>query len=1632
MVAEAPSLIHATRGRMRVHLPSWSGAGPHTIARQLRCLAGVQSVQANPLTENILVRFDASVTDQASILDAIRDLKPESLPEEPPLPPVYPERRGTLGRARIAVPGMDRDPELASRVVDRLTQVPGVVRASASILTGRVLVEYEERRIALDDLLSEIVGLRTRKTGLPDVPDEPAPSYPLDPGPLIDGAIRTGAAALGLGILVGQQALNLQELPGARAAARINLAIGIIQGFPVVRNGLRRLLGPSVADPLISLPYIVTLTLSGNPLGLALAAAEAIRLLTATQARRSTWQRYEERIEDAPEALPGALIHLETGDRTPLDGSVVEGTGTAIGLDGLPLPVVPGREIPAGSRLYGGLFTLRLRGYSAFVPQARPVPVRQSLYDRYVRTASVASVAYAVLTAVLTRSVGRTLEALLLVNARPSMVAAEAADLGALARMTRRAGVVIVDGLRGAAIGSSFRLPDVLLLHSPRVLTDGFELSSVVPLEEEHDVARATELAAAVAGAAGWPWGGGRALGIASAGVSPGGLAEEGSFDGRVATARIAGVTYALGPVEAGDALSASLRMQHRGETLLVLRASNRQQPLAVVLRPHLAPGVAELIASCRRYGVRLLMAPRGDPAGDPVAAQKLAERSGVALLGEGSPLDAIAGWQGEGAVVAFLSDSADAAPAFAASDLSIGLSSGRSSRFPARVDLLAPDLEAVVSILEAAARREIGIRDGVALSAFGNALGALGVLRRQGDLRQALLPVYAVTLAALTDEWLRLRGGERSGSVLASITEPRPWRWGRQSVNEVLRALETTEDGLTSVQALERRRIERRVSTRSTLWSDLLRELTSLLTGLYVAGAALSFLAAAPADVAIIVATMVVNVGVAVWQERRTGQAAASVERLSGPTARVVRDGRPTTIQAGEVVPGDIVLLAPGDRIAADARLLSAQRLEVDEAALTGESLPVRKMAEGGSETSRVVLEGSDVVAGVGRAVVVAVGRHTLLGATAAALSSVGGGQSPLGARLTAMLGQMMPVAAAGALLAIAPGLLRRQPFAAQLAVGVSLFLAAVPEGVPLLARFAEAAVARRLASRGALVHRVAAVEALGRVDVVAVDKTGTITEGRLSLRLVAGMDGEANLPGPLSADLQQILLAAGLASPSPTSPAATADAVDRVVIQAARQAGLERELEAVRQAESPYESSRAFSAAVANPGSSGSRGGLFVKGAPEVVLRRCNRVRRHGRIAHLTETSRQALLDQSRGLARRGLRVLMAAEAAPGVPVDDPQDLIALGYLGIADPIRPDVPDAVRRAHEAGIRVIMLTGDHPATARAIAREAGIASSGREVMIGAEMARLDDAMLEDRLERTRVIARVTPLDKLHIIERLQHCGHTVAMTGDGINDAPSLRLADVGVAMGSGTEVARQAADVVLADNDFATLAEALVEGRTYWRNVRRSLDLLIGGNLGEVGYIVGASLPGLPALTTRQILMVNMISDVLPAIALVLQGPAHRNLAELSREGTAALGKPLQNAILRRGAATAAPSLIAYLVAYSRGDMMQGRTVGFATIVATQLAQTLDAARSRDGSNRTLIGSVAGSAGLLAAALFFPPARTLLDLALPNPLSLGLIAGSTLASVGMARGFSASQVSLRPLTHPIPSRSALVPRGR
>ena len=620
-------------------------------------------------------------------------------------------------------------------------------------------------------------------------------------------------------------------------------------------------------------------------------------------------------------------------------------------------------------------------------------------------------------------------------------------------------------------------------------------------------------------------------------------------------------------------------------------------------------------------------------------------------------------------------------------------------------------------------------------------------------------------------------------------------------------------------------------------------------------------------------------------------------------------------------------------------------------------------------------------------------------MGALAAAISETPRGQSALDHRLSRLLSQTLPLVALGGVLVAASGVLWGNALAPQLMLGASVAIAAVPEGLPLLAGVAEAAVARRLGERDALVTRLSAVEALGRIDVACADKTGTLTEGQLAVTAVCDTDGVTAAPGALRTSLREILAAAASQAPTRSTTAASAHATDAAVIEAARAEGIQQHVQARREHELPFDALRSYHSTLAE-------GRLTVKGAVEELVSRCTRVRRDGRVEPLDAAGRRAVWPGPRPSQVRDCACSWSPRAERAHPRSDPRRLTALGLVAISDPLRPSVPAAIARCAAAGVRTIMITGDHPATAISIARAAGLPAEPEHVMTGPEVRELDDDALGARLENTYVLARSTPLDKLRIVEALQSRGHVVAMTGDGVNDAPSLRLADVGVAMGSGTEVARQAADLIVMDNDFATLAEALVEGRAFWQNMRRALGLLLGGNAGEVGLVTAATVAGLgPALTTRQVLAINLVTDVLPAMAIAVQPPEHRNLAELAREGSAALDGPLRDDIVRRALATAIASFGAYAVAAKLLPAQAARTVGFTSVVTTQLAQTLDLGRAEGKLTGTVAGAVALSMAFVLAASMVPPLRAFLALGPLTPTGAALCAAASIGSVALSR---------------------------
>jgi cation-transporting ATPase I len=1589
ITTEKPQIVHTLPGRVRVRVPGWSGRGRHEIESTLRQIQGIHQAQANTLTGNILIYFDATRIDPAAILESLASLDLDDIadqrPDEKSSPPsaLREKQNGTV-RARIAVRGLDREPDLAKRVVERLEKRPGV-RASANPLTGRVLVEFADDQVVFQDLIADVADEE-----LVALPGEDRPEYPLDPGPLFQSTMRALGSTIGLSIIALRRVIGFTEpLPGAGAALHIASVIGILQGIPPVRFGLRKLLGRVPADLLFQVPAIATLTLANSPLGLAVSGAESVRLLTEVQARRSAWRRYEERTSTAPLARPDAIIHLEAGEQLPLAATVIEGTGTALGPDGMPVPITQGRLVPPGAPLHGGPFLVKLRSeqsFQAFQPEPRPASISPSLFERYQQSASWLSLAYAGLTALRTRSFSQTLASILLVNARPALIGLDAADLGAAARATRVGATVV-----GTRKNRPLRLPNLLLLENVRLLIDHLELSSALSFTPDLLIEDVLSYAAGIANAANFPWGGGifRDIPLKEAG--------QGNFDGKLATALIEDQLYSLGPVEAWGAVPEASLLRQSGNYVLILRRVGEDQPAGLVaLRPHLAEGVPALVQMCERHGVALAVLANGDQ----IAVQDCARRAQIPVIENDDAISIIRSRQQGGARVAYVSDNVNAAAGFAACDLAIGVTDGR-SHFPARADLLVPDLRTIAALIDVGVHHKRAVRDSVGLSILSNIVGAIWGLSLPG-LVVASRATYIAALAVMADGWLRLRGGGRATTTISTLVDPRPERWGRQRVEDVLRLLHASESGLTSEQAVERRQQVLPQARRNRLISLILDQLKSPVTVLLLGGAGLSLLFGAMGDAILITGTIVASVGITAWQERKVNRVTEALQHIGTTSARVLRDNREMKILADEVVPGDILLLATGDRIAADARVIFAQGLEVDEAALTGESFPVPKVPAGSQDINHIILEGSDVTTGSGRAVVVAVGAQTRMGATRSALSSDEIETSPLGARLGKMLHLSVPLSLASGIIVVLAGLVWKQPRGALLATGATIALAGVPEGLPLLAKIGESGVARRLAGERALVRRLSAVEALGRINVACADKTGTMTRGHLQLHLVADCEQEATLTtasGDLDTHLGHVLLTAALASPHPEAHDAKAHPTDVAVIQGAIDAGLEQALHIERDAELPFDPTRSFHVA-----RMGNR--LCIKGAPEVILPRCRWLLLRGEKHPLDEACYTALHQRFQQFAEQGLRVLMVAEGSSSSTLEDPQGITALGFVGISDPLRPSVFSAVKRCREAGVRVIMITGDHPATARTIAREAGLLADGGDVLAMSEITGLPQEEFDLRLEQTVVVARATPLDKVRIIESLQRRGHTVAMTGDGVNDAPALRLADVGVAVGGGsTEVARQIADVVITDDDFSTLVETFVEGRSFWRNLRSALALLLGGNFAELGLVVVASVLGAGSpLNTRQIFAVNAITDIFPALAVALQRPEHRNLARLQREGETGLGGPLRDEVLRRGVATMVPALISYLITLGRG-VPEARSVAFASFVATQLAQTIEVSRLEGRLTLSVVGAVACSIGVLVAAFTVPLLRTFLQLSVPSFQGWLLIGGGTLIALLLNR---------------------------
>ncbi|MFP4431126.1 MAG: calcium-translocating P-type ATPase, SERCA-type [Spirochaetaceae bacterium] len=884
-------------------------------------------------------------------------------------------------------------------------------------------------------------------------------------------------------------------------------------------------------------------------------------------------------------------------------------------------------------------------------------------------------------------------------------------------------------------------------------------------------------------------------------------------------------------------------------------------------------------------------------------------------------------------------------------------------------------------------------------------------------------------------------------------------------SVERAIEALEADgKKGLTDEEARHRLTEEGpnelEEKGRPGILRLLIDQFSSFLILILVAAAGVSLAVGEPVDAAAILVIVILNAILGVVQEHKAEEALEALKQMSAPDVEVIRDGEPRSVEVGAVVPGDIVKLKSGSSVPADLRLIEAVNLRIDEAALTGESVPVEKRAEKTldaktplGDRENLAFKGTAVSSGRGTGIVTATGMNTEMGKIAEMIQSYEDEDTPLQKRLRQLGKWLGTISLIICGVVFVYGVLRdtdvlalfreglapylstyRQNLIELFMIAVSLAIAAVPEGLPAVVTICLALGMQRMVRRHALIRKLPAVETLGTATVICSDKTGTLTENQMTVvkAWVAGRtfevsgrgydpegsftaDGEE--VGPEEEDRLWLLLIGGLLcndaslwKDEESRYSISGDPTEGALVVAAEKADFSKsawEERWPRAREFPFTSSRKRMTTVHRMDEkAGLAGGFvaFMKGAPDVVLNYCSEIAGENdeKPQDLTEDTKEQILDTNTSMARAALRVLAVAykplkEAPPedAEAADVEEGFVFLGLMGMIDPARPEATHAVQVAKTAGIRTVMVTGDYKETAAAIAKENGILREGGRVLTGAELDELDDETFAEEVESVDAYARVSPAHKVRILDALKSRGHVVAMTGDGVNDAPALKRADIGVAMGiTGTDVSKQTSEMVLTDDNFASIVSAVEEGRVIYSNIRKFVYYLISCNIGEILVIFVAMMAGLAIpLTPIMLLWLNLVTDGAPALALGVE-PGDPDIMKRPPRPPAA---PVINSDMRIGVTVQAVVMTvavnaSYLIALNRypGSLEMPRTVAFVTLVLSELWRAFTARSDRLslfriglGTNRWMVAAVATSLALLLVVIYLPFLRPVFDTA-------------------------------------------------
>ena len=832
------------------------------------------------------------------------------------------------------------------------------------------------------------------------------------------------------------------------------------------------------------------------------------------------------------------------------------------------------------------------------------------------------------------------------------------------------------------------------------------------------------------------------------------------------------------------------------------------------------------------------------------------------------------------------------------------------------------------------------------------------------------------------------------------------------KSVKEVFTAIESNAKGLTGAEAQRRLMRDGKNKLAEAKKDSLLKRFLSqmadpmilvLIAAAAVSGVTSFYAGENFADVIIILAVVVINALLGMYQESKAEKAIEALQEMAAATSRVLRDGRIEQVKSEELVVGDVVLLEAGDAVPADGRIIECASMKIEEAALTGESVPVTKTTDvlyAGEEKDvplgdrkNMVYMGSTVVYGRGAAVICAIGMDTEMGKIADALAQAQEGKTPLQIKLTQLSKILTVLVLAICVIIFAVSLLRAGSLDGKVLldtfmIAVSLAVAAIPEGLAAVVTIVLSIGVTNMSKQNAIIRKLTAVETLGCAQIICSDKTGTLTQNKMTVVDAYGDD--------------QALLASAMALCSDArieegSDSAIGEPTECALVNYAHRLGMEKqalEMALPRIGEVPFDSGRKMMSTL-HEDKDELKILQYTKGAPDEVLKKCTKIWRDGQAVPMTDADRANIAAANKQMADRALRVLMAAmriyDEMPTelTPEAVERDLCFIGLEGMIDPVRPEVKAAIAKCNEAGIRPIMITGDHIDTASAIGRELGILDDTHHAITGAMLNEMDDEQFEKEIEHISVYARVQPEHKVRIVNMWKKKGYVTAMTGDGVNDAPSIKSADIGVGMGiTGTDVTKNVADMVLADDNFATIVGAVAEGRRIYDNIRKSIQFLLASNMSEVLSIFAATMLGFVILQPVHLLWINLITDCFPALALGMERPEADIMQRKPRktdDGIFAGGLGID--MLYQGVILAGLTLTAYFIGhYIEAGVWEittspdGTTMAFLTLSMAEIFHSFNMRSQRDSllhmkyMNPALIWSSIASFAATTLVIYVP----------------------------------------------------------